>query len=156
MSSGLTFLPPVNDRAGSPAGSKRQKAQSTVAVERSTRRLSIFNGLEPEHRLGIGLEKGLLVCIAEWHAFHGRHFLGNILIGIVHRVEHAIAPDDRASEHDCRLPRHTAGRVVHILTHLVADSSLEWLETFIALGDLSPMHEIKPKVPERQSLSEMT
>lgn len=72
--------------------SKRQHASTTVAADRIAGRSVVFSGLELEDRLGISLEKRLLVRIGERHAFHGRHFFGHILIRIIHGVEHTTAP----------------------------------------------------------------
>src|SRR5215472_11028521 len=84
-------------------------------------------------------------------------FLGHILIRIVHGVKDAVGAYDRARKHDRRLPSHAARGVVDVLAHVIADFPFERLEAFVALGrNLGPMHEIKPELPERQSLAEVT
>src|SRR5215472_11945883 len=98
MSSGPTFLPPVNDRAKSRAVSKRQNASTIVAAHTNPDRPGAFNGSELKDPLGIGLEKRFLVRIRERHGVPSPpHFLSHILIRIVHGIEHAIGADDRAS-----------------------------------------------------------
>src|ERR1041384_3351780 len=69
---------------------------------------SLSSDRKLEHAPRIALEEGFLVGVGNGHGVAGVDFLGMVLVGVVHRVHHALHAQHLLAELDGRLPGHAA------------------------------------------------
>src|SRR3984885_4209659 len=73
-----------------------------------------------EQLLGVALVELLLVRVGDRQAVGDLHLLGRELVGIVHRVHHALHAEDLLAEEDRRLPLHAARGVPEVFLQVIA------------------------------------
>ena len=77
-----------------------------------------------------------------------------MLVGVIHRIEHAVHAKHLLREFNGRLPSHATVGDVEIFAQVIAGLFLQRLHAVIALGrDRGAVHVVKTVKPKRQGLA---
>src|SRR3954464_372526 len=138
----------------------RESCAEALAANVSSRKIRttyviIASAFKFEQPLCIGLVKHTPLLLADGELVGHLHLLRHELVGIVHRVEHALEAEHLLAELDRRRPLHAARRHPDVLAQVLAGLFAQRLRAGIALGDdHRAMHEVEAKEPERKPLAQ--